>query len=57
MQQRVHECHMNSVDVLKQRLVWHSQQQSVTAAAIDQYSETESVHACRIADEHFEHLL
>jgi len=48
---------MNSVDELKQRLVWHSQQQSVTAAAIDQYSETESVHACRIADEHFEHLL
>jgi len=50
MQQRVYECHMNSVDV------WSSLQQNVIDAAINEWRK--QLRACVRADEqHFEHLL
>jgi len=52
MQQRVYECHMNSVSELKQRLVevWNSLQQNVIDAANGHQrveKATENVRACR----------
>ena len=58
MQQRVHECRMNSVDELKLRLidVWNSLQQNVIDAAIDEW--WKQLRACVHADgQHFEHSL
>ena len=58
MQQRVCECHMNSVDELKQCLieVWNSLQQNITDAAINDCKK--QLKACMHADgQHFEHLL
>jgi len=50
MQQRVYECHMNSVDV------WNSLQQNVIDAAINEWRK--KLRACVRADgQHFEHLL
>jgi len=51
IQQRVHECRMNNVDKLKQRLidVWNSLQQNlIDAAIIDGESNWE--HACMQMD-------
>jgi len=58
MQQRVYECHMNSVDELKQRLieVWNSLQQNVIDAAINDWRK--QLRTCVHADgQHFGHLL
>ena len=58
MQDRVHECRMNSVDELKLRLVdvWNSLQQNVIDAAISEWRK--QLRACVQADgQHFEHLL
>jgi len=58
MQQRVHECHINSVDELKLRLidVLNSLQHSVIDAAINDWRKR--LRACVHADgQHFEHLL
>ena len=58
MQQRVHECHMNSVDELKQGLVevWNSLWQNVIDAAINDW--WKRLRACVHADgQYFEHLL
>jgi len=58
VQQRVYECHMNSVDELKLRVidVWNSLQQNVIDAAIDDWRK--QLRACVHADgQHFEHLL
>jgi len=58
MQQRVYECHMNSVDELKQRLidVWNSLQQNVNDTAINEWRK--QLRACMHADApYFEHLL
>jgi len=50
MQQRVYECHMNSVDV------WNSLRQNVIDAAIN--GRRKQLRACVRADgQHFEHLL
>ena len=50
MQQRVYECHMNSVDV------WNSLRQNVIDAAINEWRK--QLRACVRADgQHFEHLL
>jgi len=58
MQQKVHECLMNSVDERKLRLidVWNSLQHNVIDAAISDWRKQlrASVHADR---QHFEHLL
>jgi len=54
MQQRVYECHMNSVDELKLRLidVWNSLQH----AAMNDWRK--QLRACVHADgQHFEHLM
>jgi len=58
MQQTVYECHMNSVDELKQCLidVWNSLQQNVIDTAINDWRK--QLIACVHADgQHFEHLL
>jgi len=58
MQQRVYECHMNSVDELKLRLidVWNSLQQNVIDATISEWRK--QLRACVHADgQHFEYLL
>jgi len=58
MQQTVYECHMNSGDELKQRLVevWNSLQQNVADAAINEWRKP--LRACVHADgQPFEHLL
>jgi len=58
MQQRVYECHMNTVDELKLRLVevWSSVQQNVIDAAINEWRNW--LRACVREDgQHFEHLL
>jgi len=58
MQQTVYECHMNSVDELKQCLidVWNSLQQNVIDMAINDWRK--QLRACVHADgQHFEHLL
>jgi len=58
MQERVHECRMNSVDELKLRLidVWNSLQQNVIDAAINEWRK--QLRACVHVDgQHFEHLL
>jgi len=58
MQQRVYECHINSVDQLKLRLidVWNSLQQNVIDAAINKWRK--QLRACVHADgQHFEYLL
>jgi len=58
MQQRVYECHMNSVNELKQRLVevWNSVQQNVIDAALNEWRKR--LRACVRADgQHFGHLL
>jgi len=58
MQQRVHECPMNSVDELKLRLidVWNSLQQNVIDAAINEWRKR--LRACVHADgQHFGQLL
>jgi len=58
MQQRVYECHMNSVDELKLRVidVWNSLKQNVIDAAINDWRK--QLTACVHADgQHFEHLL
>jgi len=58
MQQIVYECHMNSVDELKLRLidVWNSLQQNVIDAAISEWRK--QMRACVHADgQHFEHIL
>jgi len=58
MQQRVYECHMNSVDKLKQCLidVWNSLQQNVIDTAINEWRK--QLRACVHADgQHFEHFL
>jgi len=58
MQQRVYECHMNSGDELKQRLVevWKSLQQNVIDAAINELRK--QLTACARADgQDFAHLL
>jgi len=58
MQDRVHECRMNSVDELKLRLVdvWNSLQQNVIDAAINEWRKR--LRQCMHADEqHVEHLL
>ena len=61
MQQQVYECRMNSVDEPKQRLVNWCQVQSAAQHYWRSHQRiekaTESVHACRILDEHSEHLL
>jgi len=60
MQQRVYECHMNSVDELNQRLneVWNSLQQNVIDAAINEWRKQPRACACMHADgRHFEQLL
>jgi len=57
MQQRVYECHMNSVNELKQSLaeVWNSLQQNVIDVAMEWRKQ---LRACVRADgQHFEHLL
>jgi len=54
----VYECHMNSVDELKQRLVevWNSLQQNVIDTAINKWRKRPR--ACVHADgQHFGHLL
>jgi len=54
----MYECHMNSVDELKQCLieVWNSLQQNITDAAINDCKK--QLKACMHADgQHFEHLL
>ena len=59
MQKTVHECRMNSVDELKQRLidVWNSLQQNVIYTAINEWR-IKRLRACVHADgQHFEHLL
>ena len=56
MQQRVHECHMNSVNELKLHLidVWKSLQ-NVTDAAIKEWRK--QLRTCMHADgQHFEHV-
>ena len=57
MQQRVYECHMNSVDELKQRLVevWNSLQQNVIDAAINEWRKR--LRAFMRTGQHVEHLL
>ena len=58
MQQRMHECHMNSVNELKLHSieVWNSLQQNVTDAAINECRK--QLRACvRAEGQHFEHLL
>jgi len=58
VQQRVYECHMNSVDELKQCLVevWNSLQQNIVDTAINKWRK--QLRACVHADgRHFEHLL
>jgi len=55
MQQGVYECHMNSVDKLKQRLteVWNSLQQNVIDAAINEWRK--QLRACvHAGGQHFE---
>jgi len=56
MQQRVYECHMNSVSELQQHFVevWNSLQQNVVDAAINEWRKWLSV---RADGQHFEHLL
>jgi len=57
MQQRVHECRMNSVNKLKLRLIdaWNSLQQNVIDAATEWRKQLRAyVHA---DGQHFEHLL
>jgi len=57
MQQRVYECHMNSVNELKQSLaeVWNSLQQNVIDVAMEWRKQ---LRACVRADgQHFENLL
>ena len=58
MQQRVYECHVNSVDELKQRLidVWQGLQQSVIDSAINEWRRR--LRSCvKAQGGHFEHLL
>jgi len=58
MQQRLYECHMNSVDELKQHFVevWISLQQNVVDAAINEWRKW--LRECVRADgQHFEHIL
>jgi len=58
MQQRMHECRMNSVNELKLRFidVWNSLQENVIDAAINEWRK--QLTACMHADgQHFEHLL
>ena len=58
MQQKVHECRMNSVNELKLCLidVWNSLQQNVIDAAINEWRK--QLRACVHADgQYFEHLL
>jgi len=55
---RVFECHMNSVDELKQRLVevWNSLQQNVIDASINEWRKWLRAWVC-VDGQHFEHLL
>ena len=58
MQQRVYECHMNSVEELKLRLidVWNSLRKNVIDAAINEWRKR--LRACMHGDgQHFEHSL
>jgi len=58
VQQRVHECRMNSVNELKLHLidVWNSLQQNIIDTAINEWRK--QLRACVHADrQHFQHLL